>query len=62
MAHAYPIRPATFHGHALDVSGAADIHDKDEKPIRIALELKPHTATPFAWDSTDINKSHKIKY
>lgn len=54
VAHVYPIRPATFHGHALDVSGAADVHDENEKPISIALELKPHTSNPFAWDSTSI--------
>lgn len=48
VAHAYPIRPATFHGHALDISGATDVHDEDEKPICITLELKPHTSPPLA--------------
>ena len=62
MAHAYPIRPATFHGHAFYVSGASNIHDEDEKPVRIALELKPHTSTPFAWDSTYINRIKYISY
>lgn len=56
VAHAYPISPATFHGNAFYVSGAANIHDEDEKPIRIALELKPHASTPFAWNSTYINR------
>lgn len=60
VAHAYPIRPATFHGHALDVSGTTDVHDEDEKPICITLELKPHTSPPLARHSIYIK--HIITY